>query len=616
MSEETPRKKFNWNYVALGILIIGYLFSAGRFFIMSQTMGDRASDKKIIRVAHWQLEPGYREALDKAINDFNNLPHVKENDVEVVQSAITERVYSQFMNVHLISGTAPDIAVVGKSSIITGNAIARFFTPLGDYVSEPNPYNSREFTSPELDPEMRDYLATAPWKDTFLDGMEGGWNEDLNDYYSVPVSNFGKLRLFYNMDVLAKVKAFILKAVDKPQQPTWLKQVWLHEENGETAGYLPDSQSLRDWLANDHPPETLGQLMLYCTGVEAYTKAKNLEYLVPISGSNYFVSDLANFYQPAFFSSYSRKVDLDGMPSTSGLETVSGWRQGIWSFEDPALREFYEFSQDIASFFPVGYQGLDREQAQRRFVLGNAAIISSGGWDASGIFSGVAHRDNEEDRFEIEITPAPLPAEGERWADLVPYRPSEADFKAGVPMGIYKQSRHFEEALDFLKFLSSQPVNEEFNQNAQWLPATIAADPTENMVPFMPVPEGFPGSQSLNLSRMRATIRTEWVSQAKLLATHDITYDEFVASLEKVMNTPRIGALGFWFDEYESSVDRSLALHRKLAVETVNEIIDDTDEKAQARQRALFYQGLKGDEGIHILSMWKKANPGEPFPEF
>ncbi|GHC01358.1 hypothetical protein [Cerasicoccus arenae] len=610
------KKKINWNYIALGLLLAAYLASAVRFFVLQRTLGDGGENgQRIIRVAHWQLEPGYREALGKVIDDYNALPRVKEANVTVMQTPITERVYSQFMNVHLISGTAPDIAVTGKTQLIQGSGVARFFTALGEYVGKPNPYNAKEFTSPELDADLRDYLAKSPWKDTFMDGMEGGWNDDLSDYYSVPVSNFGKLRLFYNGTILKDGKAFLRHNISLSPQPEWLQDMWIREEGGQTFGYLPDNQRLRDWLANDQPPETLGQFLLYCNAIQEMAVEQDLKYLAAISGSNYFVSNLANLYQPAFFSHYSDELDIDGITQMSGLEAISGWDLGVWSFNSPEIREFYNFARTISDFFPMGYLGLDREQAQRRFVLGNAAIISSGGWDASGIFKGVASRDREEDRFEVILTPAPLPVEGERWAKYIPYRESEANFKAGVPMGINKQSPNFDWALDFLMYISSQPVNESFNQQANWLPAVVGGKPAEMMVDFMPITEGFPATYSFSPGGMRASVRSKWDGQSKLVMTGDITYEDFNEEMSSHFNTPRIGVKGYWFEELLSSIDRSRALDRTLAVEEFNQLVAPDEEAAQ-RERTLFYRSLTIDDGVHLRNMWRNVHPGEPYPNF
>ena len=56
----------------------------------------------IVRLAHWQLEMGYRDALQEVIDEYNRL-HEKDK-VKVIQLPVTEKVYEQWLNTHLVSG--------------------------------------------------------------------------------------------------------------------------------------------------------------------------------------------------------------------------------------------------------------------------------------------------------------------------------------------------------------------------------------------------------------------------------------------------------------------------------------------------------------------------------
>jgi len=615
MSEEAADKKgFNWNWVALGILIIAYIFSAGRFLILS-AQNESTEDKKIVRVVHWQLEPGYREALEWAMDKYNNLPHVKEAGVQVVQIPLPTRVYNQFMNVHLISGTAPDIAAAGFTSMISGNAIARFYASLGDYVNEPNPYNAEEFLSKELDPKLREYLANEPWKETFLDGMEGGWKPELNDYYSVPISNLGGLRFYYNMTLVKQGKTFIREAIKQSPQPAWLQQCWLREVDGETYGYLPDNQRLRDWLASDDIPQTLGQLILFCYAIQAMAEEENITHLVPISVGNVTGGDPIFGYQGGFLYQLRDNLDHDGTAGISGLEAVDGLKRGVWSFDDHAMLAFVDFAKTMVQFYPAGYQGLDREQIQRRFVSGDAALFSSGSWDAAGVFKGVEGLDNPEDRFEVRIARGPMPAPDERWGDLLNYKWSEANFKTGVPLSINKQSKNFEWSLDFLQYLSSQPVNEEFNKVAAWLPAIVGSETTDTMRPFEPIIEGFPGTDAIDPTgaRMRSNIRNEWLKNFNQVVIGEMEYEAFADNMLTYLDRSHKGLAGYWYQDLIAAKDKTRALDRNISVEEFI-MATENSEKAAARFRSLYLQSLEGDEGVNLELMWRKFHPDEPYP--
>jgi ABC-type glycerol-3-phosphate transport system substrate-binding protein len=64
-----------------------------------------AVDTVTIRIAHWQLEAGAREGLAEAAAEYEKLhPHVR-----IIQEAIPESTYGQWMSTQLMGGTAPDI---------------------------------------------------------------------------------------------------------------------------------------------------------------------------------------------------------------------------------------------------------------------------------------------------------------------------------------------------------------------------------------------------------------------------------------------------------------------------------------------------------------------------
>lgn len=607
------KKSWNLNWVALAILLIAYIFSAGRFFLHSLTHRD-GDNSKVVRVAHWQLEPGYREALDWAMQEYNNLPHVKKAGIKVEQLPLPSRVYGQFLNVHLISGTAPDIAAAGRSNLIKGNSLGRFYTALGSYVTEPNPYNALEFTSPDLEPELREYLATAAWKDTLIDGMEGGWSPFLNDYYKVPISNLGGNRFYYNMTYLREGKTLIEDALEQSPQPEWLNQLWLEGEHGKQQGYLPDNQRLRDWLVNkDEPPQTLGQLILFCTAIQEYARQNNLEYLTPISVGNYSAGDPIYNYEAAIFRLFGPVLDQDGVPGVSGLEAIDGLARGAWSLDSEPMREYVDLARLLVTFYPAGYQGLDREQIQRRFVSGEAAVFASGSWDAAGVFKGAQSSEDPEKRFNVAIAPAPMPASDERWGNYMNYVQSEANFQTGVPLSINKQSPNFDWALDFLQFASSQPVNEEINRRASWLPVTIGAQAVDSMVEFKPIIEGYPDLESFYPVNMRSAIRSKWIADFRLVITGELSYDDFISGMMDLIERPHQGLQGYWNSELYKIRDQSRALDRNLSVDDFASISAD-DPRLESRKRSMFYQSVLTDEGASLEILWRRLHGDAPLP--
>ncbi|WP_309386287.1 ABC transporter substrate-binding protein [Cerasicoccus frondis] len=609
-------KKINSNWIGVAILIAAYVFSAGRFLYVSHGLNSSESEdsgQKIIRIAHWLLEPGVRESLQAAIDEYEALPHVKEQNIKILQAPIPQRMFNQFMNVHLISGTAPDIAIKGGSELVKGNALAKFYTPIGSYVNEPNPYNAPEYQREGLSDEESQYLETTPWKETFFDDLQGGYEEMLSDYYAIPISTWGGFRVIYNLDILEKVKVFAFKQSQLEPMPEWLAQLWRTPDNPD--GYLSEASGL-EWLGNDSVPQTMGQFILYCRAIQVYADAEGLRYLSPIAGSRYFGNLIMRQYEREFLSNYWKELDFEPGTKLHSMEVLSGYTDGKWDFDAPSIRAYFEFAKLIATFYPNGFLGMDREQAQRRFVLGQAAIITTGAWDVQSIYGGIAERDNPEDRFNVEIALKPLPGEDERWSEFVTMRISEAETKGQVPFAINKQTKHFDWALDFLKFLTSHRINEKYNESAGRLPVIVGAKPPEVVKAFAPHAHGIPQWFAMDFGKegLPPTVKSAWSTNFKSYMVGDIEYDEVKRSMIEVLENPRIGIERAWVTSLQHEQDKSRDNDRAISIERLNSLLGSAE--AAKREQSLFYLGLIEDEGVQLQRWWHKQYPDEPFPAF
>ena len=75
-------------------------------------------------------------------------------------------------------------------------------------------------------------------------------------------------------------------------------------------------------------------------------------------------------------------------------------------------------------------------------------------------------------------------------------RVSEGGNITDLAFGLTRQSKHKETALDFLRFLSSQGVNQKFARLSGRLPAVVGVEPNSEMAGFMPVLSGYPSGYS------------------------------------------------------------------------------------------------------------------------
>ena len=600
----------NPNWIGLALVVIGFGVSTVRVIAISMDSGEGVlgGDQVVLRIAHWQLEPGYREAIDLVIEEYEKLPHVQEAGVSVKQLAVTERVYAQFLNTHVISGTAPDISERGMALMTVGDNTAKYFEPLGDYVDAPNPYNAPEFLPEGIDPELAELLSNSPWRDTFIDGMQGGWSDQLQDYYSVPTAFWGPVRLYLNASLLKEAKDEIRVANAPDGREPWLADFLAQD-------FIPDSEALRNWVASDDPPQTLGQLLLLSEAIDQLAENTGRSKMVGISGSSYSLPFLIRLYQSVFTYQFALQTDTNLDSAISRGEQAVGWVTGAWSISDAPFIHSFEVVRKLADYFPPGFIGLDREQAIRRFLLGNALGVTSGGWDASTIFLGA---ENTVEPFEVIVVKMPLPGPGEKWYSPDLHPPTEAASSAGAPYQIYQRSENKEWALDFLKFMTSYSMNERMNQKSGWIPCIVGTQPNEEMLPFVPSVVGATPGYHIDLiggGRTNAAITLGSRGKFDLMLTGDLTTDELVEEIETLLSDEANGMARVFSQAAQAERDRLRATERMLSVQDML-VLTGSGDLAQTRYDRLLLNSAQQFSATATQHEWKKAYHDQDFTGF
>jgi raffinose/stachyose/melibiose transport system substrate-binding protein len=598
-------KLFSLNTIGVSLVVIGFLISLGRVMAVSGVIDP--SDKHIIRVAHWQLEPGYREAMDAVMESYNNLPHIQAKNIQVQQAPITEKFYAQWLNTHLVAGTAPDINERGMAALTRGTNAAKYFEPLGAYVVQPNPYNARAYLPEEIEPELAEFLETAPWRETFLDGMEGGYDDDLQDYYAVPTSFWGSVKMYINVEMMREVKDVAIDALGRDPLPEGLAALF-------EQGYARRDADLEAWLSGDQAPQTLGQLFVLCEATYLYGQQTGQTKLVPIAGSSYSEWMFAGVYALPFTSHLAPAVDRNGDGSLTRVELAEGLLNDQWSFENEALEAFHACIRKVCTYFPPGFLALERDQANNRFVLSRALMIASGAWDANSLIEGAQAHDDPEDRFSIVIANFPLPGPGEKWGDIVSERASEASSNAGAPYQVYQRSEYKQEAIDFIQYLTSMPVNERFNKIANWLPVTIGAAPAEQMLPFAVSPDGIFPNMRISPQDMQGTIATRYRGMMSQFLAGDVTYRQLVDAVQDTLNRPVVGLDELFWKSYETERDGIRNLERSIAGQDIRGLLLDADDASEQRQ-SLVSISVRRLNATEVRQAWQRVNPDRPFPD-
>jgi raffinose/stachyose/melibiose transport system substrate-binding protein len=443
MTSQTPTPEPNTQNLLTRItwliLATAFLLCTIRVIYLDRQIS--APTGEVIRIAHWQLEAGYRGSVDQAIKRYEAL----NPGVKVIQLGITEKVYGQWLNTHLLAGTAPDIFELGKSKVLSNDTyLPRFLLPLSDAAAKPNPHNKGTAAQ-----DLR-------WRDTFRDGMRSGLHAVTQEYYSAPTALF-TARIFINTDILKQA-------------------------TGST-----------------EPPKTLAQLIDAAEKMRAL-KTSEGQPVLPIAGGAECATLFIGGYLVPFTANYESLLDLDLDGIVTPREAFTGWATGKISFDTPGLADYYHSLRAITTYFAPGFMAMGRDQALFLFVQGRAGMIAAGSYESAGLTRNVP--------FPVTIISFPLPAKGEPFSRAIAGKANEASLSGGSPMGINRASRYPARALDFLQFLTSVEGNEILNAGSNWVPVVTDSKPTPEAIPFLPGTAGYTAKVDIKYGVVPSSIWT------------------------------------------------------------------------------------------------------------
>src|SRR5262245_25299310 len=173
------------------LLLVAAAFAWSIAAIATRRTAEVPPQSIVLRIAHWQLEAGVRQAFDQLATDYRR--EVNPN-FYLIQDIIPETTYGQWVSTQLMGGTAPDIIEKGKglTDAIWISFANRYFMPLSRDVAQPNPHNKGT------------ELEQVPMRQTYVDGMRAGYEDQMQEYMNVPLSQF-VIRVFYNRDLLRRL---------------------------------------------------------------------------------------------------------------------------------------------------------------------------------------------------------------------------------------------------------------------------------------------------------------------------------------------------------------------------------------------------------------------------
>ena len=446
-------------YFPLVVVASTFLWSAAA--IVNYRAAHTPPGAIVLRLGHWQLEASVRQAIDAMAAEYR----AKVNpDVYIVQDAIPEGTYGQWVSTQLMGGTAPDILQVG--GMLPGNIwlsyFQRFFVPLGKYVERPNAHNAGT------------EHAGVPLRKTYKDGMKTAYSDEMQEYMSIPLAQFGT-RIFYNRELLKQLTGL------------------------------------------DTPPEEYRAFLKVCETIRSQ-KDENGKFYIPIAGSGYHFGMMGGLMWESLTYLATTKADFNRDGSVGNDEQFVAFRTGRLDFDFLPYRARFKMIEEISKNFQPGYTGLTRDEAVFLFAQQKAVFMSTGTWDARSL------QEQARGQFEVGVMryPFPLPTDP-YYGPVAPARPRE-QVGSGFQFGITRSSAHPEVALDFLLFLASKMGNEELNRIIGWIPAIQGTETDPLLRAFEPNMVGIYGAMNFTLG---GETMVRWGQLQALFQVNQISYEEF-----------------------------------------------------------------------------------------
>lgn len=348
-------------------------------------------------------------------------------DVDVRQLAVPSRIYPTWAITRLVGDMAPDLMMIGGP--VTDDYLVRYILPLRDEMQEPNPWNAG---TP---------LEGVPWRQTFIDGLNWppSYSLGMFEVFGAPLTMF-TARVYYNRDLL------------------------------------------REITGSDEPPETFAGFLALCEAAREHGRRMGRP-LVPVAASrNHAPALLSRMFQSQT-QRLEFRLDRLGQLMLFGHDKHQLFLLGVWTLRDPEMQSGLALLREVGGHIAQGFAQLEREDAVFLFTQRRALMIVASSQDINSL--------RAESPFEVGAFAVPLPGRGDERFGAFPLGPiSEGMGTTNGSFGVTLRSPNRELAIDFLRFLTSQPMSRLFTARSNWLPATVGVELPEAIRVFQPRAEG------------------------------------------------------------------------------------------------------------------------------
>ncbi|MCX6985989.1 MAG: extracellular solute-binding protein [Lentisphaerae bacterium] len=258
--------EFLKRYYSLIIVLVVYAISLAS--VALYRYNETPPGTIVLRLGHWQLETGVRDGLNELAKDYQKI----HPNVRIIQDAVPDGIYGQWLSTQIMAGTAPDLLEIGMVPYqVMLSFYNRYCLTITPYVNRPNPYNKGN------------ELADVPLRNTIKDGMASVYINELQEYMQIPLSCF-TTRVFYNADLLEKLTGSAVPPKNYREFYDLCSRVSkMKDEKGRP--YIPVVGSKYHFLIWELVSVKSGLMDLDCRPIEAKYR---------------MVREIADFCQPGF----------------------------------------------------------------------------------------------------------------------------------------------------------------------------------------------------------------------------------------------------------------------------------------------------------------------------
>lgn len=461
----------------LGVYLVSAFHVASHSLDKDEVAGEM---KRTIRIAHSITDPRVKEEFQDLARKYQRI----HSDVRVEIQSIPLRAYEQWVTTQLMGGTAPDLVQI-MSTVSSWETLAQhYLVPLTPYISNPNPYN------------VDNDLAGQSWRDSYIDGMEGGYFIHVMEFFTVPLT-LDNNRIFYNKDLFRRA------------------------------------------LGGTAAPRTFRDFMELCRRLVNYSQEQG-RILYPLAVSQ--EDDLFPRYYRSLTGGMMDPYDIEQFGNSGFAAVYYGLVTDGLDLKSERIRAAFDLIKELYAYAQPSFVS-DMPEQKRFLFIQELAAMAVGNTRDFGIYKDVAN-------FEVGVFDFPQVGRDDPRYGRHYEGPSREASLATFSFGLTQNSRHHELVIDFLRFCTSRENNEAFCQALDWFPAITGArvsDPDLRI--FEPVTEGvsrYPGIDPDN-----GPINLYFVQNLPLFLDGQIDFDAFMDGFENVYRT------GFK-ENFQVKLDRSL----------------------------------------------------------